>query len=590
MVTWTSIGTYLLIECLGNRPVLRAVGGAIEPQTLQPDAGPAAVPYRMLAAERLSWRWCGAFAWLPLWPLTAWMVISGICLTILTVAALGERDTWSARMRRTIPRNPSLRLAAFPLYTGSAGGILWCVLLFVATILVIRGWVKFSGHSSGATELESSCGNMSLVFGYVLSYCLTTAFLRTTLLRTVPTVNLSVTAAFLGVAVCFVPYLVAFFRDQHAGNLLPWYLLGSPMVLTTSNRQPRTPHRPVRARVADAGNRAAQHAMDDGPMAAVRTATTDHRPPRADVDQRYGGEQPCCMISHGRKLSPHAIPSAKGQQAGARYCLACAPPLAARAPRGAVGPPGRRKHGVHGPPRVSARRRPAPAGLGRLRPQRQNDRQARSARRSAPHLDFVLDGSRSMALAGTQSSRAAAGLAAALSTAAANAGLYPPRVYLTGRGCQPIPGVAERPALWRDITFDSAESPPDSFRLLPLNWRPRGIRVILSDLLWLGDPLALLTSLADRASAVYVIQVLAAADDAPPHRGNVRLVDSENGRSRRFFSTPPRWPAIATTCSATAKIWRRAARQVVVFLSLVAEQMCSGWDLSPLVEVGILTV
>ena len=77
---------------------------------------------------------------------------------------------------------------------------------------------------------------MSLVFGYVLSYCLTTAFLRTTLLRTVPTVNLSVTAAFLGVAVCFVPYLVAFFRDQHAGNLLPWYLLGSPMVLTTSNQ------------------------------------------------------------------------------------------------------------------------------------------------------------------------------------------------------------------------------------------------------------------------------------------------------------------------------------------------------------------
>ena len=51
-------------------------------------------------------------------------------------------------------------------------------------------------------------------------------------------------------------------------------------------------------------------------------------------------------------------------------------PRAARHRRLAIGPAGRREHGVHGPPRVSARRRPPPPGLGGLRAERQDDRQA----------------------------------------------------------------------------------------------------------------------------------------------------------------------------------------------------------------------
>ena len=51
-----------------------------------------------------------------------------------------------------------------------------------------------------------------------------------------------------------------------------------------------------------------------------------------------------------------------------------------RARPAAVGPSGRRKHGVHGPPRISAGRRSPPPRLGRLCPQRQDDRQALSPR------------------------------------------------------------------------------------------------------------------------------------------------------------------------------------------------------------------
>ena len=160
-------------------------------------------------------------------PITTWVVCSGMALIVLTMTALGERDTWSARVRRTIPHNRMLRLAAFLLYTGSAGGVAWCVLMFAATMVL--GCVGYG------VDVEVY-HNMPIIFGYALCYCLTTAFLRSTVLRNVPTVNLSVVAAFLGVAVCLVPYLIVFFIGRNWWLVLPWYLLGSPMVLTMTDQ------------------------------------------------------------------------------------------------------------------------------------------------------------------------------------------------------------------------------------------------------------------------------------------------------------------------------------------------------------------
>jgi hypothetical protein len=181
-----------------------------------------------------------AFVWSyvesTIWPVGVWTVCSSVSLMILTVAALGERDTWSARVRRTIPRNPLLRLPAFLLYTGSAGGIAWCVLLFTATMVAANTWDGLFPGFTGRIDFINILSNMPIIFGYVLCYCLTTAFFRSILLRGVPTPNLSVFAAFFGVAVCLVPYLIAFFAERNWWNTLPWYLLGSPMVLGMSNQ------------------------------------------------------------------------------------------------------------------------------------------------------------------------------------------------------------------------------------------------------------------------------------------------------------------------------------------------------------------
>jgi uncharacterized protein (DUF58 family) len=207
-----------------------------------------------------------------------------------------------------------------------------------------------------------------------------------------------------------------------------------------------------------------------------------------------------------------------------------------------------------------------------------------------PHLDIVIDGSRSMALRGSGKSRAAAGIAAALATAAANAG-QSHRAYATGRGCRPIDGGAEAPSRWHGLAFDAEESPPKSFQAMPPAWRPRGIRALVSDLLWLGDPMELLTPLSDRASAVYVIEVLAAADLEPPHRRNVRLVDSESGAIEEVFLDATAIGRYRGNLQRHRDAWRRAARQVgAILVPITAEEICAAWDLGPLVEAGILSL
>lgn len=207
-----------------------------------------------------------------------------------------------------------------------------------------------------------------------------------------------------------------------------------------------------------------------------------------------------------------------------------------------------------------------------------------------PHLDIVIDSSRSMNLPDSQKGRAAAALSAALATAAANAG-HSHRAFATDRGCQPIANGTTLPTLWHGLAFDSSQSPPEAFRLLPPAWRPHGIRALVSDLLWLGDPLELLTAFNDGAAAVYILQVLATADIAPERQGNLRLVDSESELVEEVFLDASALARYRNNIERHRDAWRRAARQVgAVLVPLVAEDVCNGWDFSPLVEAGILTV
>jgi len=208
----------------------------------------------------------------------------------------------------------------------------------------------------------------------------------------------------------------------------------------------------------------------------------------------------------------------------------------------------------------------------------------------SPHFDLVIDGSKSMALEGTTKLRATAGIAAALAVTAENSG-YSRRVYRTENGCHPVPGGSERPSAWQGLRFDSELNPAESFRTqLPI-LRPHGVRVIVSDFLWLGNPMDILKPLSDRAAAAVVIQILAKVDADPIELGNHRLVDCETGESMELFVDSVGRDRYLKNLARHQQEWRLACRQVgATFVTFVAEDLCADWDLSPLVQAEILAV
>jgi uncharacterized protein (DUF58 family) len=207
-----------------------------------------------------------------------------------------------------------------------------------------------------------------------------------------------------------------------------------------------------------------------------------------------------------------------------------------------------------------------------------------------PHLDLVLDGSRSMALGGSAKAGAALGLAALFAAAAENAG-FAHRLWLARSGCEPVANGGGRPAAWGEVALDWPGSPEDSFAAQPPSWRPRGVRVLVSDLLWPGDPLRVLVPLAERASVAVVVQVLAAADADPAEAGNLRLVDAETGQTQDVFVDAAARRRYRAALDRHQQNWSRACRQAgALLVTVVAERLVRDWRLDELVAAEVLRV
>jgi uncharacterized protein (DUF58 family) len=208
----------------------------------------------------------------------------------------------------------------------------------------------------------------------------------------------------------------------------------------------------------------------------------------------------------------------------------------------------------------------------------------------SPHLDIVIDGSRSMALEASPKLEAAVGLAAVLAVAAENTG-YSHGAWLAREWCVAVANGGNRPSTWRGIDFDFRGNPAESFTRTPPKFRRQGMRALISDLLWLGEPLSILQRLAQGASSVMVVQVLAGADANPPERGRVRLVDSETDEEREIFIDDRALERYRRALARHQQNWHKASRQVgAVMINVVAEEIVAGWNLAELVRADILKV
>ena len=205
-----------------------------------------------------------------------------------------------------------------------------------------------------------------------------------------------------------------------------------------------------------------------------------------------------------------------------------------------------------------------------------------------PHVDLVLDGSRSMDLEGGEKGRAAVALSALVAAAAANADLTV-TCWLAVDGCEKVIGGGLAPSAWEGIRLTGSRSPAAAFAAAPPALKPQGIRVFVSDLLFEDDPEPILALLSRNAAAVVVVQLLGAADADPGERGSVRLVDVESGAISEVRVDDASLRRYRDALKTHEESWTRAARRAgAALVTLVAEDVVKGWALEELVAAGLL--
>jgi uncharacterized protein (DUF58 family) len=190
-----------------------------------------------------------------------------------------------------------------------------------------------------------------------------------------------------------------------------------------------------------------------------------------------------------------------------------------------------------------------------------------------PHLDLVLDGSRSMSLAGSEKESAAAKLAALLATAAANAQCSH-AVWVSSEGFNRVPNDTLAASAWEKLELNSKRTPDQAFDILAPKLRRLGIRVFISDLLWPGNPLQTVRRLREGAAALFVIQLLGREDATPPEHGSVRLVDSETDEVTEIYIDANTQKQYAENLAQLQQSWDEACRQCGAQLTtIIAEDL-----------------
>jgi hypothetical protein len=124
--------------------------------------------------------------------------------------------------------------------------------------------------------------------------------------------------------------------------------------------------------------------------------------------------------------------------------------------------------------------------------------------------------------------------------------------------------------------------------ILAPRFRRLGVRVLISDLLWPGDPLPMLRRLHEGAAALFVIQLLGHDDRHPPENGNLRVVDCETGGEAEIYLDATMARQYADNLAQLQQSWADACRQCGAHLTtLIAEDFES--SLSSLEAVQLLT-
>jgi uncharacterized protein (DUF58 family) len=195
-----------------------------------------------------------------------------------------------------------------------------------------------------------------------------------------------------------------------------------------------------------------------------------------------------------------------------------------------------------------------------------------------PHLDLIVDASRSMNLENTAKANAVASLAALLATAAENAQCSR-AIWLAGEGFHRLPNDSHAPATWREFDLNGTRTIDQAFEIASPKLRRLGVRVLISDLLWPGLPVQTIRRLREGAAALFVIQLLGREDANPPELGSLRLVDSETDEVTEIFIDATVAKQYRDNLARLQQSWDDACRQSGARLTtLIAEDWENSLD------------
>lgn len=205
----------------------------------------------------------------------------------------------------------------------------------------------------------------------------------------------------------------------------------------------------------------------------------------------------------------------------------------------------------------------------------------------SPHVDIVLDASRSMALVESKQ-QALLGLGAVLASAAAGGDCSWNAFSLTHH-LSPLERGCDRPSSWTTIAFEPHDNPGDLLQGGTGQFKRQGIRVLVSDLLWEAEPMSVLHRFSEGASSVILVHLMAQADTIPPEPGKYLFDDVETGDSMEVYVDSAAQQRYLDALESHTRIWVNACHQTgATYCRLTAENVLDGWQLEPLVRAGIL--